>query len=383
MTRPRVLAPAVVILAALDATPVLALPTMIRLGYDTCVTCHLSPQGGGLLNEYGRGIDEAQSLRGAEYRPLDNELVRTMTWHGRITQDLRMVVQDTRTWPSHQQAVNVLRPRLMYRNVTQLTRTVRVSGTIMGESEAAPRPVRIYDPSTPPASAYVTTALVHYRPGKALEFAAGRDQLPTGINVPDLAAFIKSRNRLGYYDAPLQLKMYWAGQRYQIVPFVYGPAGNEPAGERESGGGALAEFDVLGRHKTVVGLSVLQAGARNGGRRMVGTYARLGFGAWGILAEHDITDRARNTPTDVDVRQHATYGQLFWAVREWLVVSAIGERLSVERPFEERLAAGKIEIAARFTSFASLAVHARVQRDLLTGRQSPALGFQAALKTVH
>ena len=140
---------------------------------------------------------------------------------------------------------------------------------------------------------------------------------------------------------------------------------------------------MLGRHKTVVGLSVLQAGARNGGRRVVGAYTRLGFGAWGILAEHDVTDRARNRLTDVDLRQHATYGQLFWALREWLVVSAIGERLSVEPPFEERLAAGKIEIAARLTGFASLAVNARVQRDLLTGRQSPAVGFQAALKTVH
>jgi hypothetical protein len=140
---------------------------------------------------------------------------------------------------------------------------------------------------------------------------------------------------------------------------------------------------VLGRHKTVVGLSVLQAGARNGGRRVVGTYARLGFGAWGVLAEHDVTDRARNGPTAVDVRQHATYGQLFWAVREWLVVSAIGERLSVEAPFEERLAAGRLKIAARVTDFACLAVNARVQRDLRTGRQSSAVGFQVALKTLH
>jgi len=371
------------ILAALQAAPAFALPTMIRLGYNACVTCHLSPQGGGPLNEYGRGIDEAQSLRAGEYRPMDNELTKYMTWHGRITQDVRLVVQDTRMWPSHQPAVDVMRPRLMYRNVTQLTDAFRVSGTIIGESEAAPRPARVYDPSTPAASAFVSTALVHYRPGKALELAAGRDQLPSGINVPDLAAFIKSRDRLGYYDAPLQLKMFWEGKRYQVVPFVYGPAGNEPAGEHESGGGGLAEFDVLGRHKTIVGLSVLQGDARNGGRRVLGAYTRLGFGAWGILAEHDVTDRARNTPTVVDVGQQATYGQLFWAVREWLVVSAIGERLSVEAPFQERLAAGKIEIAARFTDFACLSVNTRVQRDLLTGRQSPAVGFQLAFKTVN
>jgi hypothetical protein len=383
MTRPRVLAHVVVILAAVDAASAFALPTMIRLSYNTCVTCHVSPQGGGLLTEYGRGIDEAQSLRGGEYRPVDNELVSAMSWHGRIIQDLRLVIQDTHAWASRRPDANVLRPRLMYRNVTQLTGAFRVSATITGETEAAPRPARVYDPGTPPASAFVNTALLHYRAHQALELAAGRDQLPSGINIPDLAAFFKSRNRLGYYDAPLQLKMYWTGQRYQVVPFVYGPGGNEPAGERESGAGTLAELDVLGTHRTVVGMSVLQAAARNGGRRVVGTYARLGFGAWGILAEHDISDRARDTPTDVDVRQHVTYAQLFWAVREWLVASAIGERLSVQEPFEERLAAGKIEIAARFTSVASLIVSVRVQRDLLTGRESPSVAVQGALKTVH
>jgi hypothetical protein len=44
---------------------------MVRLGYPTCASCHVSPQGGGPLNVYGRGIDEAQSLRAGEYRPGD------------------------------------------------------------------------------------------------------------------------------------------------------------------------------------------------------------------------------------------------------------------------------------------------------------------------
>ena len=38
-----------------------ASPAMIRLGYAGCQACHLSPQGRGLLTEYGKGIDDAQS----------------------------------------------------------------------------------------------------------------------------------------------------------------------------------------------------------------------------------------------------------------------------------------------------------------------------------
>jgi hypothetical protein len=34
-----------------------ALPTMIRLGYRECAACHVSPQGGGPLNVYGRAVD--------------------------------------------------------------------------------------------------------------------------------------------------------------------------------------------------------------------------------------------------------------------------------------------------------------------------------------
>src|SRR5262249_56446840 len=44
-----------------------ASPTMVRLGYARCSACHLAQQGAGLLTDYGKGIDEAQSLRAKEY----------------------------------------------------------------------------------------------------------------------------------------------------------------------------------------------------------------------------------------------------------------------------------------------------------------------------
>ncbi len=176
--------------------------------------------------------------------------------------------------------------------------------------------------------------------------------------------------------------MFLGHQRYQLVPFVFGPGGNEAPGRREAGAGALAEFDLLGKGKTIVGVSLAQGTAANGDRRMVGAYTRLGFGRWGLLVEHDVTDRTRDAPVAASsFRQQASYAQLFFAVREWLVLSAIGERLAVEAPFEERLNAGKLEVAARLTNQASIGLTARAQRNQLTGIWSRSLAVQLALKS--
>ncbi len=61
-----------------------ASPTMVRLGYSDCATCHISPQGGGLLTTYGKGVDEAQSFRRKEVHPVD-------TSTSRLLYDVRLV----------------------------------------------------------------------------------------------------------------------------------------------------------------------------------------------------------------------------------------------------------------------------------------------------
>jgi hypothetical protein len=357
----------------LVAAPASALPTMIRLGYTDCASCHISPQGGGPLNAYGRGIDVAQSLRGGDYQPTPEK---------RLTQDVRFVMQEQGTWAPDKPGVNFFRPRLMYRNATSLSNAFRFSATVTAEGADAPRPALSYDPAARSSAVFVNTALVHYKPRPSMEFAAGRDQLPSGVNVPDLAPFIRSRNRLGYYDAPTQFKMYWGAKRYHITPFVYAPGGNEVAGERESGAGSLAEVDVLGNSRTIAGVTVQRGTAANGDRRMVGAYARLGFGQWGVLAEHDITDRTRTGPVLAAFRQNATYGQVFWAVREWLVASGIGERLRVEGPFAQHLVAGKLEVAARLTNQATIVVGARFEQNRVTRRVGRSAVIQTAFKTV-
>ncbi|MDR3606985.1 MAG: hypothetical protein P4M08_06345 [Oligoflexia bacterium] len=65
---------------AFHASDALAFPEMIRAGYVNCTSCHISPNGGGLLNEYGRnssadvlstwgGENEAKPFYGAFKQP--------------------------------------------------------------------------------------------------------------------------------------------------------------------------------------------------------------------------------------------------------------------------------------------------------------------------
>jgi hypothetical protein len=100
--------------------PAFALPTMIRLGYPNCASCHISPQGGGLLNPYGRSIDQAQSMIGGEYSPSDLPWVKLLNWNGRITQDVRVVMQQQDTSTTDRPGTQLFRSRFLYRNATEL-----------------------------------------------------------------------------------------------------------------------------------------------------------------------------------------------------------------------------------------------------------------------
>ena len=115
---------------------------------------------------------------------------------------------------------------------------------------------------------------------------------------------------------------------------------------------------------------------------MIGGYTRLGFGRWGILAEHDVTDRTR-TALAQSFTQNASFAQVFFAAREWLVLSGIGERLRVERPFAERRNAGQVEVSARLAPQATIVLGTRFEKDLVTNRLAKSLILQMAFKSVY
>ena len=357
----------------LAVKPLLASPTMIRINYTNCATCHMSPQGRGILNQYGRGIDEAMSLRAGIHEPAQSPMRRFLSAYGRINHDIRLVsyVKHTQSKvtnnPTSYQRLAYL--RLDYINSTRVTEKHRVSFTagIDSSPKAATKayyapPDRTLNIATKGGDTYLvlTKALWEYRPKEGLEIAIGRDYLPTGVNISDHASFIRSRNRQGFTEVPTQLKLFWWTDKFQIMPFIFGPSGQEGAKYRQFGIGTLAER-VLWNSSVVVGFSGLIANGPTVNRQLLGLYSRMGFGSWGIFLEHDITIRQLKTESKASFNQYATFVQPFWAPMEWFNLILTLEHLKVDSPYSENVYKLGSKIAMRLTSTYTLALVAQRQ----------------------
>ncbi len=96
-----------------------------------------------------------------------------------------------------------------------------------------------------------------------------------------------------------------------------------------------------------------------------------------------MTDRNLKTGSLATFWQSASYGQLFWAAREWLVPSLIVERLRVDRPYQERLDAVRMELSARLSPQVTISAGPRIQRDEISGRLTRSIVFQVGFKTAR
>jgi hypothetical protein len=193
---------------------------------------------------------------------------------------------------------------------------------------------------------------------------------------------VRSRNRLGYHDAPTQLKMFLWSKGYHVNPYFFAPAGNERSGFHETDAGALAEVDVLGYGRTIVGLNGVHGTSRLLNRTMIGPYARLGFGTWGILggARYYVANDAQCISRFVSAA-----GQLWTgALGGEGMAGARKHGRETERgatvPGGAMMACGG-QSTVRLTPHFTLALSARAQHNQLNGRTSPAITLSLNIKT--
>jgi hypothetical protein len=295
-----------------------ALPTMIRLGYTNCAVCHVSPQGGGLLTPYGKGIDTAQSLFTEEPRTPDEQF--------RSLYDVRAVLaaslQSTEQTPGTLSASTL---RTTLRNAVNLSAHTRVS--YQAGLEATMTGNMTMSPAVGTGDIVVSRAILEYhRDGLSLQ--VGRDALPDGLGLPDPQLFMRRQHDPFGTTYPIQAKAFLWNAHYELTPYVYGPGFDETRRTaRQHGAGVMGGLDIAKR--AVVGMTARTAYSDAFDRKSVGAYARLGFGRWGVLAEHDLTSRASPGPVPAPADYVLGYTQLFVYPAEWFLASLIVDDVGI------------------------------------------------------
>jgi len=292
------------------ATPLSAHPYFIRLGYSTCTTCHVSPQGGSTLTAYGSSVERALSLVREPEQTEEQESPR-------LLYDMRALVVGSSTNGVAASSFQLLSSSSLKINEHQrLTGTVSVTTPTLTAKGAGGK-----------ATVTVPIFVWELRPSDHFELVVGRDSLPTGLGSPDPAAFIRGSADPGSPAYPTQIKGFWHTSRWQLTPYAFGPSGYETHRAREWGGGVLGGIVFLNEH-AVVGVSGDGAQGSAFDRRSIGGYARFGFGKLAVLTEHEVASRSTGVAAGM-VIGHTRVVYVPWS---WLETWLSAEELATYTP---------------------------------------------------
>jgi hypothetical protein len=349
--------------------------TMIRLGYARCSACHLTPEGAGLLTDYGKGIDLAQSLKGGEYEPPDP------TESPKLRADIRMLTSGYLTTPSDTGG----RPtppswlRAYLRNSAVLGAHNRLAATIMMEAPAGD--ISLLWESTPQVQ---LLGGWEYRPTEAFTLSIARDRLPRGVELGETRTFLQD---LDSDKFPMQLRMFLTTHRFHVTAYAFAPGSKTMLDHHTRGIGLLGEVLLAGNH-LALGVSArhAQEDATSGGRlekRSVGGYARVGFGKWGVLAEHELTKPRIGGVAVAGSDRWSGYTQVFYVPKEWLVTSLIAEQSNDITELKERSFRWRPEVQVRLTPNVTITASARTDTPRGATSSSRIYLVQLAVKTVQ
>jgi hypothetical protein len=293
--------------------PGAAYPNMIRLGYPTCSACHVSPQGGGVLNRYGKGIDFAQTIRADE--PPGADLPQGTT--ARLLWDIRASLGvDGAPGAATQYGLSTsMRAAIGLSSQQQVVYAFSVRSPSLSTTR-----------SMGASSLGMSRLYYMYQPKEGLALVVGRDDLPTGLGLPGANSFYRSVNNPSVSSTPTQVKLFWWNKRWQVATYGYSPDGNETQPQYEARGiGGLVGLNLSDR--AVVGLTTRVSKSDAFDRKNAGLFARVGLTKHlGFMVEHDVTERTLGTGRlFTDVAGHA---EVFFVPWNWLQTALAAEHMN-------------------------------------------------------
>lgn len=251
-------------LALVLSPAALAFPEMVRHHYVNCNSCHVSPSGGGLLTEYGRGM-AGEVLSTWNY---ENE---ALFLHGALKPEKMPkavnVGGDLRVLQVHQENRNVRQGRFI------LMQSQVEAGLTAGPVTAVAafgKPNRENH-----VEAEFTRFYLLANANETLQFRVGRFLPPFGINLPHHT--LPTRQSLGFgYDSDRNtMEAHWNGESWHSAVAASESRLKSRLAERERAASWQIERFFLDSYR--VGLSFWNGESDKMSRWLVGAHGILGF----------------------------------------------------------------------------------------------------------
>lgn len=283
-----------------------AFPEMIRLGYVNCTACHVSPNGGGLMTDYGRSISsEALSTWASlkEEQPGHGYVPEPPAWL-KIGGDLRVI----QTYVDNPQATSTsafpmqmdLELGLNFGKVWY----VQGLGLQGGPNGASGRDEFV-------AHKYYAM----YNPTEESYARAGKYLLPYGLNIPDHTSLIKRNLSFDQGQESYNLDAGSIGEKWNYTGAIsFGRKDNRNV-DLESGMMFQLAYNHGDTHKIMGSFAYLKNDSAHTHRYLLGPQILWAFNAqWIFLGEYDYQEKTTDSATKTVQKGAVTYSRLQY---EW------------------------------------------------------------------
>lgn len=270
------------LLAIFAASSAFAFPENVRHGYTNCVTCHVSPTGGGILTEYGRELSkELQSTwsAGNEQRflyfyDMENPVTQWLNLGGDI-RDAQVFIETP-----YNKSARFIRMQADLEMAVSYKRFT--ADATYGFDGNAPRDLTVFSGSPeqfnlPWASGISRRHYLMAHLTDELALRAGRFNMAYGINTPEHVISIK--RGLGWDEGSetYNLEGSWIAQKWNVyATAVFGRPDDEVINQTREKGAAVQVSRSLGENYKI-GANVFKGTNIVHDRIVAGAFGDLGF----------------------------------------------------------------------------------------------------------
>lgn len=305
--------------------------SMIRKGNTSCLGCHYTPGGGGMLTDYGKMVAFSEAplkLRKFE----ESSIKKAMRFGGKMDHavHLRLANVDTElsndTFPMQGDYLAALR----HKKITVLSTLARAPTRRSQSSVEEP--------------AFIDT--IYFRDLKIVTdidrkhyFTFGREKQNLGLKLVDHTLYVKNYNKFNVTDLATLFTYDYLSPGYQITATAFGPNFQEGVDNKEYGG----KFAIRRRFKR----AVLGAGTLYGSTTLIDRQLYNLFGKYSpikyltFMTENVLTKRKSQQNIKFDQRTHLVGVIVSPFTSTELLIS--GEDIRREEPFyvdQQRIALG-------------------------------------------